>query len=195
MYIRLGRKTNKQTQFVCCCSDNACVIWLPPFHFRGRIKRGREIPGVVVSITTEGIKWLRIHPPKINEVCDLHVTCLGDSGKALLVRNHTLLVLFEVSDGFSSQNVKYLVTFWFIWNSTCCIFNVFKSWQQIVSFNPIFIIDIMELKQMMEKLGQAKTHLELKKMIAEIDTDDSGTINYTEFLHMMLGKKNSILKM
>ena len=70
-----------------------------------------------------------------------------------------------------------------------------RSWQQIVSFNPIFIIDIMELKQMMEKLGQAKTHLELKKMIAEIDTDDSGTINYTEFLHMMLGKKNSILKM
>lgn len=70
-----------------------------------------------------------------------------------------------------------------------------RSWQQIVSFNPIFIIDIMELKQMMEKLGQAKTHLELKKMIAEIDTDDSGTINYTEFLNMMLGKKNSILKM
>ena len=55
--------------------------------------------------------------------------------------------------------------------------------------------DIMELKQMMEKLGQAKPHLELKKMIAEIDTDDSGTINYTEFLNMMLGKKNSILKM
>ncbi|XP_048768311.1 allograft inflammatory factor 1-like isoform X1 [Ostrea edulis] len=55
-------------------------------------------------------------------------------------------------------------------------------------------IDIMELKQMMEKLGQAKTHLELKKMIAEIDTDGSNTINYTEFLNMMLGKKNSILK-
>lgn len=53
----------------------------------------------------------------------------------------------------------------------------------------------MELKQMMEKLGQAKTHLELKKMIAEIDTDGSNTINYTEFLNMMLGKKNSILKM
>ena len=28
---------------------------------------------------------------------------------------------------------------------------------------------------MMEKLGQAKTHLELKKMIAEVDTNDSGT--------------------
>lgn len=54
--------------------------------------------------------------------------------------------------------------------------------------------DIMELKQMMEKLGQAKTHLELKKMIAEVDTTNSGTINYNEFLTMMLGKKNSILK-
>ena len=33
----------------------------------------------------------------------------------------------------------------------------------------------MELKRMMEKLGQAKTHLELKKMIAEVDTTNSGT--------------------
>jgi len=32
----------------------------------------------------------------------------------------------------------------------------------------------MELKRMMEKLGQAKTHLELKKMIAEVDTTNSG---------------------
>ncbi|EDO43391.1 predicted protein, partial [Nematostella vectensis] len=56
-------------------------------------------------------------------------------------------------------------------------------------------IDIMELKMMMEKLGQAKTHLELKKMIAEVDTTNSGTIFYNEFLTMMLGKKSSILKM
>lgn len=34
--------------------------------------------------------------------------------------------------------------------------------------------DIMELKRMMEKLGQAKTHLELKKMIAEVDYTNSG---------------------
>ena len=27
---------------------------------------------------------------------------------------------------------------------------------------------------MMERLGQAKTHLELKKMIAEVDTTNSG---------------------
>ena len=33
---------------------------------------------------------------------------------------------------------------------------------------------MMELKRMMEKLGQAKTHLELKKMIAEVDTNNSG---------------------
>ena len=30
---------------------------------------------------------------------------------------------------------------------------------------------------MMEKLGQAKTHLELKKMIAEVDTTNSGSFN------------------
>lgn len=29
---------------------------------------------------------------------------------------------------------------------------------------------------MMEKLGQAKTHLELKKMIAEVDTTNSGKL-------------------
>ena len=33
---------------------------------------------------------------------------------------------------------------------------------------------MMELKRMMEKLGQPKTHLELKKMIAEVDTNNSG---------------------
>ncbi|XP_064608832.1 allograft inflammatory factor 1-like [Liolophura sinensis] len=56
-------------------------------------------------------------------------------------------------------------------------------------------IDIMELKRMMEKLGQAKTHLELKKMISEVDTTNSGTISYHEFLNMMLGNKHSVLKL
>ncbi|KJE94609.1 allograft inflammatory factor [Capsaspora owczarzaki ATCC 30864] len=55
-------------------------------------------------------------------------------------------------------------------------------------------IDLMELKQMMEKLGQAKTHLELKKMIAEVDLEGQGTISYRSFLTMMLGKKSSILQ-
>ena len=38
----------------------------------------------------------------------------------------------------------------------------------------VLVSDMMELKRMMEKLGQAKTHLELKKMIAEVDTNGSG---------------------
>ena len=63
------------------------------------------------------------------------------------------------------------------------------------SLTSYLVLDIMELKRMMEKLGQAKTHLELKKMIAEVDTTNSGTISYPEFLQMMLGKKNSVLKM
>ena len=40
------------------------------------------------------------------------------------------------------------------------------------------VTDMMELKRMMEKLGQPKTHLELKKMIAEVDTNNSGKSIY-----------------
>jgi len=56
-------------------------------------------------------------------------------------------------------------------------------------------IDLMELKKMMETMGQAKTHLQLKRMIQQVDTTKSGTITYREFLQMMLGKENSVLKM
>ncbi|XP_028836872.1 allograft inflammatory factor 1-like [Denticeps clupeoides] len=58
-------------------------------------------------------------------------------------------------------------------------------------------IDMMGLKRMLEKLGVAKTHLELKKMIAEVakDKGTKDTICYTDFLHMMLGKKNAILRL
>ena len=46
------------------------------------------------------------------------------------------------------------------------------------SLSPLFPgTDIMELKRMMEKLGQAKTHLELKKMIQEVDTTKKGKDN------------------
>lgn len=55
-------------------------------------------------------------------------------------------------------------------------------------------ICIMELKRMMDKLGQAKTYIELSKMISEVDSSNSGTITYHEFLVMMLGDKSSVLK-
>ncbi|XP_063689671.1 allograft inflammatory factor 1-like [Bolinopsis microptera] len=56
-------------------------------------------------------------------------------------------------------------------------------------------IDFMELKYMLEKLEQPKTHLEIKKMIETVDSTDKGTINYPDFLIMMLGGKNSVLRM
>lgn len=56
-------------------------------------------------------------------------------------------------------------------------------------------IDFMELKHMLEKIGQPKTHLECKKMIKEVNKRDSDTINYREFLDMMLGSKNSVLRL
>ncbi|KAI1886089.1 hypothetical protein AGOR_G00210430 [Albula goreensis] len=54
-------------------------------------------------------------------------------------------------------------------------------------------IDMMGLKRMLEKLGVAKTHLELKKMMSEI-VGARDTISYTDFLTMMLGKRNAILR-
>jgi len=48
---------------------------------------------------------------------------------------------------------------------------------------------------MLEKIGQPKTHLECKKMIKEVNKRDSDTINYREFLDMMLGSKNSVLRL
>ncbi|CAG12034.1 unnamed protein product [Tetraodon nigroviridis] len=57
-------------------------------------------------------------------------------------------------------------------------------------------IDIMGLKRMLEKLGLAKTHLELKKMMLEVIGEASkDTISYPDFLNMMLGKRNAILKL
>ncbi|XP_054833210.1 allograft inflammatory factor 1 [Eublepharis macularius] len=55
-------------------------------------------------------------------------------------------------------------------------------------------IDIMALKRMLEKLGAAKTHLELKKMITEVTGGMSETISYRDFVRMMLGKRSAIFK-
>jgi len=58
-------------------------------------------------------------------------------------------------------------------------------------------IDVPELGRAMERLGKPKNQLELKKMIDEVDSDKSGTINYREFLEMMLGKnfQSSVLRL
>ncbi|KAL8611449.1 hypothetical protein ACOMHN_014504 [Nucella lapillus] len=55
-------------------------------------------------------------------------------------------------------------------------------------------LDTMDVKYMLEKLGQAKTHMELKKMIQEVDTTSKGTINYKDFVGMMIGPKSGVLK-
>uniref|UniRef100_A0A3P9QD31 Allograft inflammatory factor 1-like n=1 Tax=Poecilia reticulata TaxID=8081 RepID=A0A3P9QD31_POERE len=55
--------------------------------------------------------------------------------------------------------------------------------------------NLMGLKQMMEKLGVPKTHLELKKMIVEVTGGSSNTINYRDFVKMMLGKRSAVLKL
>ncbi len=49
---------------------------------------------------------------------------------------------------------------------------------------------MMSLKGMLERMGQAKTHLEVLKMVREVDNTQSDTIFYSEFLEMMLGKSD-----
>ncbi|XP_067416333.1 allograft inflammatory factor 1 [Emydura macquarii macquarii] len=56
-------------------------------------------------------------------------------------------------------------------------------------------IDIMALKRMLEKLGAAKTHLELKKMITEVTGGLGESISYRDFVRMMLGKRSAIFKL
>ena len=41
-------------------------------------------------------------------------------------------------------------------------------------------LDLMEMKQMMEKLGAPQTHIGLKNMIAEIDEDSDGKVSFRE---------------
>ena len=55
--------------------------------------------------------------------------------------------------------------------------------------------DLVGLKKMLEELGQAKTHLELKKMIREVDKTNRGTICYRDFVAMMCGPTTSVLKL
>ncbi|CAB1332510.1 unnamed protein product [Coregonus sp. 'balchen'] len=56
-------------------------------------------------------------------------------------------------------------------------------------------IDMMGMKRMMEKLGVPKTHLEMKKMISEVTEGNSDSINYRDFVKMMLGKRSAVLKL
>ncbi|CAB1334794.1 unnamed protein product, partial [Coregonus sp. 'balchen'] len=72
---------------------------------------------------------------------------------------------------------------------------MFKNKYMEFDLNDQGDIDMMGLKRMLEKLGVAKTHLELKKMMADVVGGTArDTFCYTDFLNMMLGKRNSILR-
>ena len=60
-------------------------------------------------------------------------------------------------------------------------------WYIFVSFfrydvNNDHYLDLMEMKQMMEKLGAPQTHVGLKAMIAEIDEDNDGKVSFREVI-------------
>ena len=99
--------------------------------------------------------------------------------------NRLKYIVFALqSSSWSSMRTtrEILVSYLYILNQLSklsCVFPLYIIFKLIITtlfsllLHP-FLPDIMELKRMMEKLGQAKTHLELKKMIAEVDTNNSG---------------------
>nr|XP_046193410.1 allograft inflammatory factor 1-like [Oncorhynchus gorbuscha] len=73
---------------------------------------------------------------------------------------------------------------------------MFKNKYMEFDLNDQGDIDMMGLKRMLEKLGVAKTHLELKKIMSDVVGGAArDTFCYTDFLNMMLGKRNSILRL
>ncbi|XP_061809030.1 allograft inflammatory factor 1-like [Nerophis lumbriciformis] len=74
--------------------------------------------------------------------------------------------------------------------------DMFKKKYMEFDLNDKGDIDMMGLKRMLEKLGVAKTHMELKKMMSEVCGGASKeTFSYVDFLTMMLGERNAILKL
>ncbi|XP_065052300.1 EF-hand domain-containing protein D2-like [Rhopilema esculentum] len=55
-------------------------------------------------------------------------------------------------------------------------------------------IDFMELKLMMEKLGEPQTHLGLKEMIKAVDEDNDGQISFREFMLIFKYAKDGTLQ-
>lgn len=55
-------------------------------------------------------------------------------------------------------------------------------------------LNVMDVKYLLEHLGQAKTHLEVVKMVKEVDSTHKEAINYSDFVKMMLGPKSTVLK-
>ncbi len=53
-------------------------------------------------------------------------------------------------------------------------------------------IDAKELKAAMRALGFQVKKADVRKMIAEVDKDDSGAIDFDEFVEMMTGKMVSL---
>ena len=69
--------------------------------------------------------------------------------------------------------------------------------KQFIEYDPdnSGTITLVELKRMMAKLDQAKTNLELKRMIQEVDEDDDGAISFREFVNMFREGKTSVLRL
>lgn len=65
---------------------------------------------------------------------------------------------------------------------------------KLINFKKIHYLALIDLKRVFEKAGMAKTHLELVKIINEV-APGKEQIMYEDFITMILGKQNSVLKL
>ena len=53
-------------------------------------------------------------------------------------------------------------------------------------------IDAKELKQVFEELGKIFSEEEITNMIAMVDADQSGSLEYEEFIEIVMGKQHDL---
>ncbi|PRP79781.1 EF-hand domain-containing protein D2-like [Planoprotostelium fungivorum] len=70
----------------------------------------------------------------------------------------------------------------------------YREWFTRFDQNKSGELELFELNIMYEDMGEPKTNLQLRALIAEADTTNTGAINYREFLAVLLKDKKGITK-
>uniref|UniRef100_A0A1I7UIT7 EF-hand domain-containing protein n=1 Tax=Caenorhabditis tropicalis TaxID=1561998 RepID=A0A1I7UIT7_9PELO len=88
-----------------------------------------------------------------------------NEGENVPLKMNKKISLYAEFSEFSRKQIQYFV-------------DTFKKYDE----DQDNFIDFNELKRMMEKLGEAQTHIALKELIKKVDEDQDGKISQREFL-------------
>ncbi|UMM18218.1 hypothetical protein L5515_014383 [Caenorhabditis briggsae] len=102
---------------------------------------------------------------KINEAVIMFDENFSKFGENVPLKMNKKISLYAEFSEFSRKQIQYFV-------------DTFKKYDE----DQDNFIDFNELKRMMEKLGEAQTHIALKDLIKKVDEDQDGKISQREFL-------------